>query len=94
MMNKETMFTEKLTQSLMIQDPERFISVKVATWVALIKKGYRPKNWFILVSGTKITCHKITTEIEREDSLAELRKLVEKEAKNISKKEENKYAAV
>lgn len=93
-MKKETMFTEKLTQMLMIQDPERFLDVKVATWIALINNGYRPKNWFILAAGTKITCHIISSEIEIEESLAELTQLVEKQAKKISEKEDYNYAAV
>ncbi|MCK2000310.1 hypothetical protein MZM54_02765 [[Brevibacterium] frigoritolerans] len=95
-MKKETMtmFTEKLTQSLMIQEPEQFLDVKIATWIALINKGYRPKNWFILVSGTKITCHKMSTEIEKEESWVELTQLVEKRAKCLSGGEDYSYAEV
>lgn len=77
MKNIEFMFTKHLTESLLLNSPEEFKNIKVATWHAMVAKGYKPIEWFVMKEQTKIPYKIIFTEEELSEEIVRLNEFID-----------------
>jgi hypothetical protein len=80
----EFLFTEKISQDLLSKDPEEFEGIKIVTWYAMLNKGLKPLNWFVMGSCTKISYKRLNDKAKIDEELQKLNAYIQKQHKKYS----------